>query len=206
MDKKFEKTSKSFIEEDKTTIKIRLYFIIRFILEHHTTSIRPFVDRFKQIFNENWLVAYLNICMCIVPHQKLSIIQNNIVIAKHNSIIEKNIIMTFTSLIINKLILMKNSWVFKFFLNDFAHLPSNVHCGFDFTTSHGTCIMNLEIISWHKGSIFIFGISVKTIEATSSAIQHLNLESSQTKICLCGKPFFWNSIAHTSIEVQNTTK
>jgi hypothetical protein len=116
MDKKFEKTSKSFIEEDKTTIKIRLYFIIRFILEHHTTSIRPFVDRFKQIFNENWLVAYLNICMCIVLHQKLSIIQNNIVIAKHNSIIEKKIIMTFTSLVINKLILMKNSWVFEFFL------------------------------------------------------------------------------------------
>jgi hypothetical protein len=97
------------------TIKIRLYFTIRFILEHHTTTIRPFVDIFKQIFNENWLAAYLNICMWIVPHQKLFIIQNNIVIAKHNSIIENKIIMTFTSLAINKPNLTKNNWIFEFF-------------------------------------------------------------------------------------------
>ena len=39
MDWKLEKTPNSFIGADKMTIKICLYLIICFILEHHTTSI-----------------------------------------------------------------------------------------------------------------------------------------------------------------------
>jgi hypothetical protein len=54
-------------------IKICLNLIITFLLDNHTTFIRPFANIFEQVLDQYLLVADYNINMSIVHYQKLYI-------------------------------------------------------------------------------------------------------------------------------------